>query len=215
MSQPEPPVSPLPDAAAGASTTPFVLSFTPTPVAAPVLSRLIAYVIDFGGTAAITAGVVLLCVTIGFSDYNGTSGGGSTGYFGADGRGALVLVGVVAIVGIPLASVVVNVRLARTRMYSIGAFLMRIRVVDVVTHGPVPAGRLVARSAVLFVPGILTLIAAWSTFLVGAGFSIGTIAAVASWIVFAVPILRGDHRGLHDTVAGTRVLTAASVQAPA
>jgi uncharacterized RDD family membrane protein YckC len=208
------PVSPRSDAASETSTSPYVVSFTPTPVAAPILSRLIAYVIDFGGTAALTFGVVWVCVTIGFEGYNGT-GGGSSSYFGDRGQGALILVGFLAIFAIPLASVIVNVRLARTRMYSIGAFIMRIRVVDVDTNGPVAAGRLVARSAILFVPGVLTLQAIWATYVSGGVLSIGNIVAVAAWIVFAIPMLRNDHLGLQDKAAKTRVLTAASVQAPA
>ena len=188
-------------------------SFVPTPVDAPFLSRVIAYVIDFGGTVALTAGVVWACVSVGLSDYNG-AGGESSGYFG-DGRGVLVLVGLIAMFGIPLASAIVNVRLARSRMYSIGKFIMRIRVVDVATVGPVTAGRLVARSALLLVPGVLTVSAAWGFYLVGAPLSIGNIAAVAAWILFAVPMLRHDRRGLQDKAAGTRVLTAASVQSPA
>jgi hypothetical protein len=208
------PVSPISDAASAASTSPYVVSFTPTPVAASVFSRLVAYVIDFGGTAALTFGVVFVCVTIGFEGYNGT-GGGSSSYFGDGGQGALVFVGFIAIFAIPLASVIINVRLARARMYSIGAFIMRIRVVDVATHGPVAARRLVARSAILFIPGVLTLQAAWATYVTGGVLSIGNIVTVAAWIVFAIPMLRADHRGLQDKAAKTRVLTAASVQAPA
>jgi hypothetical protein len=208
MTQPEQPSSP---ASAARARSQAARVFTTAPTPAPFLSRAVAFVIDFGGTVAVTTGIVVLCVTIGFADYNGVR----------DGINAfMVLVGIAAIFLVPLAAVIINVRLAHTRSYSIGKFLMRIRVVDARTNGPAPIGRLMKRVGVLIVPALITVMVLPSLlpFIGAPGIAVGPsiliIIAPLLWVAVLVPMLRGDRRGWQDKAADTRVVTAASMTAP-
>ena len=208
MTQPE-----LPVFAANASQpgVPTVHSFSIKPVPAPVIRRAIAFVIDFGGTIALTVAVVWWCVALGFEGYDG-GGRGGNGFF--------VVAGFLAIFGIPLGSVIVNVVLAHSRQYSIGKFLVRIRVVDARNHGRPGVGSLLGRSAILFVPGVFSAlaVAVMIRFLLAVAdgaeptLGVGFIIVPVLWIGMLVPMLRGDRRGWQDKAAGTRVLTAASVR---
>jgi hypothetical protein len=213
MTPPEPQFSSSPFASSNASGLSTSRASESRIVQASVLSRAAAFVIDFGGTVAVTIGVVWLCVSLGFEGYNGTGAGA--------GNGLLLALGILAIVVIPLAAVIINVRLARTRRYSIGKFLTGIRLVDVNTLGPVTVGRLVKRVAILFVPGMLTLLALGSAVnladtvssgepIIGVPSVLGIVAPLV-WIAVLFPMLRGDGRGWQDTAAETRVVTAASV----
>ena len=174
---------------------------------AHILARAVSFLIDFGGTVALTFGVVLASISAGFADYNGSSSGGN---------GALILLGIGSIFVIPAASIVVNVRLSRTRGHSVGQGVTRLRLVDVRTGGRASVGSIIGRMLILLVPG-------FSAVLVGSvivrvaldgismpGPSIVTVVAPVVLVAVLVPMLRGDGRGWQDRATNQVVVPAAS-----
>lgn len=175
-------------------------------VSAPVLARTISFVIDFGGTVALTVGVVLASVTEGFADYNGSSGGNSS----------LVLLGIAAIFVIPVTSIVLNVSLSHTRGHSVGQGVMRLRLQNAQTGAPASVGSIIGRVAILLVPGgaALSLVSS----IVRENTTVETLVLPGIFPIFALvilvlllrPMLRGDGRGWQDRWTGQIVVPAAS-----
>ena len=175
-------------------------------VSAPVLARTISFIIDFGGTVALTVGVVLAAVTEGFADYNGSSGGNSS----------LVLLGIAAIFVIPVTSIVLNVSLSHFRGHSVGQGVMRLRLQNVQTGAPASVGSIVGRMFILLVPGgaALSLVASIvreNTDLENPAFP--GILPIFALVVLVLPLrsmLRGDGRGWQDRWTGQIVVPRAS-----
>jgi hypothetical protein len=207
-------------AAAAAAPTPAAAAFAPDPVPAPgpllvpapIFSRFVAFVVDFGGTVALTSVVVLACVSGGLNSFfdNGSGTGG-----GSAASSALVLLGFVALFLIPIGSIILNVTLTRVRRHSVGQALMRIRLVDARTGGAASVGSIIARMLLLVIPGIATvMVVAVAVRVIADGFSVPgpSIVTIFAPVILALTIVsmvRGDRRGWHDRATNQRVVAAA------
>jgi hypothetical protein len=203
--QPMSPAPSMPDFGTGPA-----LTSGPALVPAPLLSRLVAFLVDFGGTVVLTSTVAFACIAAGLGGFFGSgSGSGSTA------SSALAFLGFVAIFVIPLGSIVLNVLLTRTRMYSVGQALMRIRLVDARTGGAAGVGTIIARMLLLIVPGIATvaLVAVVvRSVLDGVSLPGPSIATIFFPVILAltiIPMMRGDRRGWQDRATNQAVVKAA------
>ena len=176
------------------------------PMGAPVLARAVSFLIDFGGTVALTIGVVLACFSAGLSNSNGVSGG----------MNGLILLGFASFFVIPVASIVVNVSLSRTRGHSVGQGVMRLRLVDIRTGGRASVGSIVGRMLMLLAPGFSAMVVVAviaRTLTIGISMpapSVVTVLAPVILLVVLVPMLRGDGRGWQDRWTDQMVVPAAS-----
>jgi hypothetical protein len=172
---------------------------------APILSRFVAFLVDFGGTVVLTTAVVFLCI----SGLDSSFGNGGDSSSASD---VLSFVGFAAIFVIPLGSVILNVTLSRTRMYSVGQALMRIRLVDARSGAAASIGSIIGRMLLLVVPGIATVtvaIVVIRSILSGAFIPAPSIATIVFPVVLAltvIPMMRGDRRGWHDKATNQRVV---------
>lgn len=186
-----------PAAASGSTLTP-----------ASPWARLIAFVVDFGGTVGLTTLVVFLSL------WNTATG--DVGFSSSGGNSALASLGFFAIFVIPLASIILNVVLTRTRQYSVGQLLTRTRLVDVRTGGPASVGSIVGRMLLLLVPGFASIafLSVIARILLDGfsmpGPSIVTLFAPVILAFTIIPMFRGDRRGWQDRATNHCVVAASS-----
>lgn len=177
-------------------------------------ARALALLIDVVVPVLVTGTVFFTCFQVSFDlDKNGNVAAGYT----------VLMIGLASVVLLPLIALTVNVWLARTRRFSVGKFILGIRIVDAHTTGAVRVGRLLERVGVLALPVISTVPLAWTLFgivaqggLVGLDDAVRRLGSVGViplviWVIFSLPMLRGERRGWQDRVAKSRVVTAASV----
>jgi uncharacterized RDD family membrane protein YckC len=179
---------------------------------APALARTFAAAIDFLLTFVVTIAVAACLLVAGFSRGVSGYGTGST----------LLYLSFASLVVIPVLANVLKARRIRTRQQTLGKQAMRITIVDARSGRAVTMGQALIRSALLAIPGLVTvgainlLWAIWvgSVGSTGPSFSglspLGLVAPIV-WTALLVWMSVGDRRGPWDSAARTRVVTAQSV----
>jgi uncharacterized RDD family membrane protein YckC len=185
-----------------ASGTPVPPPFgAPLPLASPG-ARFGAVAIDLVGTVLATLAIAVGMISLGFAGYNGVSGT----------NGDLVLGGALAIVVVPVASVVLNMITTIVWGRTVGKHLVGLRVVDQNTLATPAPGQILLRTLVLVAP-ILVVIPVMYLATVGPAPSlgipgVGIVLVGAYWFVLMVLMMaRPEIAPLQDRAGRTVVVT--------